>query len=370
MDTLLENDLFASTSHPHTSNQPPDVIAQIRLAASTPSALTQLLEDELFLRSLSRSHDDLKGKARARASADTSPSDNGSKHHTRTRTVRPSRSIMGLVLAEEEKQAHHLKTMLRTTVDRLEASARLTTQASSRAELAERRARDMTGKLRAAEDARRAAELDATRAREETRRAQMQIESLEREVKRLKGDVGALERQRREADEDAARSRETARGFQREYMDHLAREEGREAVRLMGLRRILKRRQDEEWEEGAEGEGDQFGRFEEGRAYGFEEGRDHGVDEGRGIGFIEGRRKGRKMGFKEGLERGRKEGTDHAADAFDRFVATEMDGLQWSKARRKQDWPDIEHPSPVHPRPPWLGRHVGESPPKREDDHR
>ncbi|KAH7925944.1 hypothetical protein BV22DRAFT_1112023 [Leucogyrophana mollusca] len=226
---------------------------------------------------------------------------------------------MGLVLAEEEKQAHHLKAMLRTTGDRLAHEIRRSNHAESRAEQAENRAREMTVRATAAETGKHYAELDAARAKEEIKRYQMQIESLEREVKRLQNNVSLLEKQRNEADDSAARARDTARKFQMELMSQQAREEGREEGRRSGMQKWFKTGRAEGWDAGrADG-------FEDGREEGFDEGRQFGIEEGRGLGMQTGRKIGRKEGYEEGREQGRREEREHALQAFDHFLLTEVD---------------------------------------------
>ena len=59
------------------------------------------------------------------------------------------RVLLTLVLAEEERQAHQLKALLRTTGERLEAEIRKGDNAEERARTAENRARDATARATA-----------------------------------------------------------------------------------------------------------------------------------------------------------------------------------------------------------------------------
>ncbi|KIJ67883.1 hypothetical protein HYDPIDRAFT_173620 [Hydnomerulius pinastri MD-312] len=248
-----------------------DIIAQIREATSAPSPLTG----------------------------------------TRSREPRRSSSILGLVLAEEEKQAHKLKSMLRSTGDRLDREIRRANQAVARAEHAESRVHDLTARVSKAESSKHLVELEAARAKEEIKRHQLQIESLEREVRRLQADVSLLEKQRNEADESAARSRDTARNFQLELRNLQSKEAGREEGKRVGMYKWFKTGRIEGWDTG--------------HTEGFESGRDEGFEEGREYGIAEGRKKGRQEGFDEGWEQGRREEREHALQAFDEFFATEID---------------------------------------------
>ncbi|KIJ18625.1 hypothetical protein PAXINDRAFT_71388 [Paxillus involutus ATCC 200175] len=226
---------------------------------------------------------------------------------------------MGLVLAEEEKQAHKLKSLLRSTGDRLDREIRRADQTVARAEHAESRVLELTARVSKAESSKYLVELEAARAKEEIKRHQLQIEALEREVKRLQGDVALLEKQRNEADESGARARDTARGFQIELKNLQAKGSGRGEGRGAGMHQWFDTGRIEGWDAGhVEG-------FESGRTEGFDEGREHGFGEGRNVGLKQGRKIGKQEGFDEGWEQGRREEREHALQAFDDFFAAEID---------------------------------------------
>ncbi|EGO00008.1 hypothetical protein SERLA73DRAFT_52686 [Serpula lacrymans var. lacrymans S7.3] len=217
---------------------------------------------------------------------------------------------MGLVLAEEERQAQHLKSVLRATADRLEHEIRRADKAVSRAEYAEMRAREMTTRVTSAESGKQTAELDATRAKEEAKRYQLQCESLERQLKRMQADASSLQKLKVEADESASRARDTARKFQVELKNLQEREEGREESRRFGMHK---------WFKSGRAEG-----FDAGHLEGFEEGREEGFEEGREVGFDEGLKAGRKEGFNDGWEQGLQDEREHALKAFDKFLVAEF----------------------------------------------
>ncbi|KAG2368338.1 hypothetical protein BDR07DRAFT_1448241 [Suillus spraguei] len=214
---------------------------------------------------------------------------------------------MSLVVAEEEKQAQHLRSTLRSTGDRLDQEMRRAKQAESKAEFAELRVRELTVRVSAAETGKRYAELDAERANEEMRRYQMRIESLERQVTKFQADIRILERQRNEADESASRARDTAR------------KNVIEESPIYDRKKWFVTGHNEGWDAGyAEG-------FDDGREDGFEEGRQYGIREGRESRFKQGRKMGRTEGFENDREQGRHEKRQSAHHAFDKFYTAEVD---------------------------------------------
>lgn len=317
----LTSDVSSEDRHPeparrHDTREAGDIISQIREATSAPSPLTGYLKDPAVINAIDGSD-----HSRSRSQRHSSSS-------TRSREPRTS-SILGLVLAEEEKQAHKLKSLLRLTGDRLDREIRRTNQAVSRAEHAESRVHELSARVSRAETSRYAAELDAARAKEEIKRYQLQIEGLERDVRRLQADVTLLEKQRNEADESASRARDTARKFQMELMNVQARQVGREEGARYG-RTWFKTGQIEGWDAGhAEGFGD-------GRDEGYEEGRKDGFTEGEEAGLRQGRKAGRQTGFDEGWEQGRREERGHALQAFDEFFTAEIDEGEHAVSGRRR----------------------------------
>ena len=126
----------------------PDVIAHIRRVASRPTVLAEFLQDPAVVASLAA--DDARDDGEHRRSQSNSHTHSSPR---RRRSPRNSPSLLGRVLAEEEKQAHQLKALLRSTSDRLEQEARRTAQAEARADFAEARARDLAARVRTADAA-------------------------------------------------------------------------------------------------------------------------------------------------------------------------------------------------------------------------
>lgn len=275
-----------------------NVMAQIHAAMTPPTPLSELLRDPAFINAL----DHAEGKKSRRQSS-------SSHHHREPR--HSGSSVMGLVLAEQEKQSHNLRSVLRSTGDRLNQEMRRADQLESKAEFAERRVQELTTRVNAAEMGKRYAELDATRANEEVRRHQMRIENLEREVRQLQADIRILERKKNEAEESATRARDTARKFQIELSKQQARDEEIEENQMYGSTK---------WFAAGHTKG-----FDDGRDDGFEEGRQEGLNEGQELGFKRGRKAGWKDGFENGRKKGRQEEYESALLAFNELIATETD---------------------------------------------
>lgn len=244
-------------------------------------------------------------------------------------------SILTQVLEQEERQARHLKAVLRQTGARLEEELRRADLTEVRARTAEISLQDFSNRLGASESARHQLELDATRAQEECRRWQMQADAAEREARRLQSELARAERARAEHEQVEKEVREEARSAKQTLREWQAREQGREEVRRMEVRRRFTDGRDEGFESGR-AEGYEAGRqdgYEEGRDEGYEAGRMEGYNAGRLTGFDEGRKagyeEGRKAGYQEGFDtghaQGRKEERVRALEAFDRFIESEMD---------------------------------------------
>ncbi|KZV66828.1 hypothetical protein PENSPDRAFT_736922 [Peniophora sp. CONT] len=235
----------------------------------------------------SSSSSDREHRPRDRASVKSKP--NSSKA--------ASDELMSLVLAESERQARHLRALLRQSNARLDAEARRADSSTSRAVQAEEQLREMRARAERAEAAQHASALEAAKAKEEIKRVQLVADTTERERQRLSGDVQRLEREKREADQKAAEARDAARKWQGALRDQQAWEDGRAEGRALALRR----------------------RFEDGRADGFEEGREMGFEEG----FADGRREGEDIGREDGFREGRAKGFEEGrrAERSQRFQA-------------------------------------------------
>ena len=249
-----------------------------------------------------------------------------SRREKKSKDASDTSSILTLVLAEEERQAHRLKAVLRSTGDRLDFEMRRADQAEQRARTAEGHAREMQLRVAAAETGKHQAELDAARSREETKRYQIVAETAERELRRVQADMRRGEQLRQEAEEKAAEARDMARKAQQTLREFQARQEGREEGRRLEATRRYNDGREDGFEDGrAEGfeQGHAEG-FEEGRTEGYASGRSEGYNAGRLIGFEEGRKVGWNEGYDEGLQTGRKQEREHALNAFDKFMDSEV----------------------------------------------
>ena len=99
-------------------------------------------------------------------------------------------------------------------------------QESQRADDNERRAREAIQRFRAINEARVAAQQDATRANEELRMYKLQLDYAQKEIFRAQEILESLETQRHDAEASAAKARDVARKFREESLVDLAREEG------------------------------------------------------------------------------------------------------------------------------------------------
>ena len=113
------------------------LIAQMRDATYSPSPLLNILHDPTLLSA--GSTDSLRGGSRRPS---RSP---GRRREHRTPIVAAA------ALAEEERQANHLKSLLRVSGDRLEYEMRRADEAVARADFAERQEREALRRARAAE---------------------------------------------------------------------------------------------------------------------------------------------------------------------------------------------------------------------------
>lgn len=167
-------------------------------------------------------------------------------------------TVLTAMLAEEEKQVNYLKSVLKSTNDRLQAETRRADQTEYRLEVAERQARDAQTKANKAESLRHDSEVEVAKLRAELKRFEFQYEMLSRELRRAEADILMLERQRTEAEEIATECRMTARKYQQALRDRVARDEAREEGKREGV----------------------FEGYEDGRLYGWNVGRSEGFQRG------------------------------------------------------------------------------------------
>ena len=267
---------------------------------SSPSVLSEILRDPVALSNLTNTVPNKRSKSKPRRGSSSSYREYPSN----------SPSVMGLVLAEEERQSHQLKAMLRSTGDKLESETRRADRAEKRAQLDEASNRDLTVKLQAAEAARYIAESESERTKEEVRRLQMQIDSLQSQLKRAHESVATVERRKLDAEESLSKTRETVRKLQASLNEVQVRADGREESRRVEIQKYYDR-------------GHKEGRDAGGKE-GYEDGKSHGYERGRAAGFEEGKRAGRERGWEEGRAQGRKEERQHAMRAFDKFLQEEI----------------------------------------------
>ncbi|KAH9943683.1 hypothetical protein B0H21DRAFT_865662 [Amylocystis lapponica] len=240
-----------------------DMMHELREVTSTPTPLGEFLRNPVLLTTL------MGHRKKARRGGEPQKREKEKDSDTA--------SILTLVLAEKERQAHHLKAILRSTGERLEYEIRRADQAETRTRSADDLARTSSTRVTAAETGRHQAELDAARAREEIKRYQILAETAERELRRAETDALRAERLRSNAEQSAADAKDIARKAQQSLREQQAREEGREEGRRLEVRR----RYNDGREDG----------FEDGCAQGYEAGHTEGLEAGRAEGYAD--RRGR-----------------------------------------------------------------------------
>ncbi|KZT18541.1 hypothetical protein NEOLEDRAFT_150636 [Neolentinus lepideus HHB14362 ss-1] len=138
--------------------------------------------------------------------------------------------LLTRLLAREERDARKIDSIVSFTSEQLEKEA-------VRANEAERRALAALTQLKTLSDAKRLADSETSRLREELRLYKLQLEQAQREILRAQEIVNQVEAERKDAEAEAARQRSIARKFKEERMVEMAREEGRRKGYAEGLRR-------------------------------------------------------------------------------------------------------------------------------------
>lgn len=226
-----------------------------------------------------------------------------SKGRTRSpRRERRSPSIMTLALIEEERQANHLKALLRSATDRIEYEIRRAEQAEVRAHYAVMREKELEANFATSDHSRRQAEVRAEEATSQGRMYLLKVESVEQELKRLRSEVQRLEKRAEDLEDSKERARDTSLQHRLALENYMAREKGREEARHLAIEKA----------------------YDEGREEGWDEGHDVGFEEGREEGYEEGRKVGRIEGIQEGKEQGKNEERRNALEAFDRFLKEDL----------------------------------------------
>ncbi|KAI9508907.1 hypothetical protein F5148DRAFT_1191375 [Russula earlei] len=143
---------------------------------------------------------------------------------------RLSKTRITSMLLYDERENNDLRRMLLSVTEQLK-------QESQRADDNERRAREAIQRFRAINEARVAAQQDATRANEELRLYKLQLEYAQKEIYKAQEILESLETQRHDAEASAAKARNVARKLREESLVDLAREEGHRLGLQAGLSR-------------------------------------------------------------------------------------------------------------------------------------
>ncbi|KAG5648526.1 hypothetical protein DXG03_003137 [Asterophora parasitica] len=247
-----------------------EFVFQMREAGNTPSALADFLADPYvveFHRKQNENH-------------------NGLKDY-RKMTSRMQKNL----IEPQEHLVRFLKELLRNAADHLEYEMRRANDAELRAGFAELSAKDVAGKLAAAEGDKARAD-GAHVAERQLHRTQ--LEKTREELKGLRRDIRSAERLKDQFEGASIRAKE----MNIHYRENISKW----------------KRYEEGVQQGHEIE--VANSFDEGRVRGWQE----GFEEGRNTGHQE----GLVAGMREGKEQGRKEERKNALEAFDKFLANEM----------------------------------------------
>ena len=210
--------------------------------------------------------------------------------------------MAAIAIAEEEKQSRQLKSLLRSSGERLEYEIRRADDAVLRAEIAEREEKAYLAKAKAAEAEKEELRRTSNELEGEVRTYQMQMEAARRDVRSLQAELEGKHREMEELRYEEARALETVKKYQRSLHDLQLQMREQDVQMQTALDR---------W-------------YDSGRDEGYQEGYDDGYKAGRKIGIKEGTKRGRREGMREGIEQGKHEERQNAIEAFDRFLSTEM----------------------------------------------
>jgi len=134
------------------------------------------------------------------------------------------------MLVNEEYESKQTRKILYSAFDRLEYETK-------RADAAEARIEETIQRARAINEARTAAQQQASRAQEELKLYKLQLDNAQKEILRAQDVLKAIEAQRDEAEAAAVSARSKARRLNEERLIELAREEGRRLGFEEGVRR-------------------------------------------------------------------------------------------------------------------------------------
>jgi len=155
-----------------------DFVTHARQVIDSPSPLVRLLDDPTLFPRTSKRDTRRKGK---------------SPDHRTT-------MVAELALKEEERQAVHLKSLLRTSTNQLEDEIRRADEANMRAEYAECREKATASRLQKAESERDQALLNSNRLQRDLHSYQMQLEEALRQVQLLQAELEDVGRDFEEMD--------------------------------------------------------------------------------------------------------------------------------------------------------------------------
>lgn len=249
-----------------------DLMAQVHQATYSPSPSRRILEDPSLVL--------VEPSERSKEKSTHSRKSRSPKRRAEHRSL----VVAAFAIAEEERQGKHLKSLLRTSAERLEQEMRRTAEATMRADFAERREQEALQRANDAEANNERLQQEITSLERDMRRYQMQLEASELSTKELREDLADTRQELREMERGERKAQEKVQRYHLIIQDY-----EREQGRIQGVA-------DDSYEDG----------------------REDGYKEGYDVGFED----GRKAGIREGLKQGRQ-------GVFDRILANDGDGDEW-----------------------------------------
>lgn len=204
------------------------------------------------------------------------------------RTVRTARRgrtevVAALAIAEEEKQSRQLKSLLRSSGERLEYEIRRAEAATQRGEIAERQEKTYLARALSAETEKEEVRKICNSLERDMRNYQIQLEAAQRELDHLLMDLGEKKREMEELQDGEAKAQGEARKC-RSGMNELQARLEKQNVEVQTVA--------QEW---------------------YESGREAGYEEGYNAGRKEGVKKGRREGLAEGKHEERRNAMEDLA---------------------------------------------------------
>ena len=184
-------------------------MAQVREATYSPSPLIKILQDPTLMPT----------KSMRESLQKPEPIQGGGKRPSHTPSPRREHKprspfVAAIAIMEEERQAQHLKSLLRASADRLEQEMRRADDASVRAQYSELREADALSRAKAAEKSKEEMREENIRMERDMRDNLILLEASQRETTRLRSDLAEAHREIEEIQQSERRAQEMLQQYQ------------------------------------------------------------------------------------------------------------------------------------------------------------